>query len=358
MKILISIGTRPELIKLYPLVIELKKYKKIKTIICFTGQHDTLIKKILKDFKLKPNYRLNCKNDSGNLNILTSKLYFELDKILKKEKPDLVIVQGDTSSALVSSVAAFHNKIKIAHVEAGLRSNHLKEPFPEEFNRLVISKIANLNFAPTKNAVNNLLNENIDKKTIYLTGNTVVDALNIFKKKKCFKKIKKTFILVTCHRRENYSYYQNLIKNIKLAASKVKDIQIRILCHPGILNFRNNKKKIQELSKSSNIKIYQSLTYFEILNLIANCKFIITDSGGIQEEAPSFKKFVYVIRNYTERVEGSKKGISKLISIKNNQVYREIIKNYKKKGLFDKKKFNPYGNGKAAKFISKILKKI
>ena len=360
MKILIFIGTRPELIKLYPLILELKKDKSKKIKICFTGQHDFLLKKILKEFKVNPNYILRCKNNTGNLNILSSKLYKKSDEILKKENPNLVIVQGDTTSSLVCSISAFHNKIKIAHVEAGLRTNSITEPFPEEFNRLTIAKVANFHFAPTVRAVNNLIRENIKKKNIFLTGNTVVDAIKIFKKKKKIKSnlSEKNFIFITCHRRENYINYKKLIENIIITAKRLKTVQIKFLTHPGVLKFKNIKKKIFDLNKYSNVKIYYHLSYFQCLSLISNSNFIISDSGGIQEEAPSFKKFVFVIRNYTERLESIENKVSKFVKFENNEIFKIIKKNNNLKNLYKKNIKNPYGDGLASKRIKKVIDKI
>lgn len=360
MKILIFIGTRPELIKLYPLILEFRKDKSKKIKICFTGQHDFLLRKILKEFKINPSYKLRCKNNAGNLNILSSKLYQKSDQIIKKERPNLVIVQGDTTSSLVCSIVAFHNKIKIAHVEAGLRSHSIKEPFPEEFNRLTIAKIADFHFAPTKRAVKNLIRENVEKKNIFLTGNTIVDALEIFKTQKKIKKIKKEqgFIFVTCHRRENYANYEKLIENILIAVKTFKTLQIRFLTHPGILRFKNIKKKLLNLNKNSNVKIYYQLSYFQCMSFISNSKFIISDSGGIQEEAPSFKKFVFVIRNYTERIESIENKVSKLIKFENNEIFQNIKKNYNSKNLYKKKIKNPYGDGMASRRIKKVIDKI
>ncbi len=355
MKIIIFIGTRPEAIKLYPLILELKKQKTFKIKVCFTGQHDFLLKKVLKDIKIIPNFKLISKTKDSNLNVLTSKLYNNINKVINKTKPDLCIVQGDTTSSLVSAVASFHNKIKVAHIEAGLRTYNNLEPFPEEFNRKTISLISEFNFAPTQNAKKNLINENINKDKIYVTGNTIVDAVNILKKKYLFKKKdSKKFILVTCHRRENHKNFDKLLKNLLLVIKK-KDLYIVLVTHPGILKYKRNLDNLKKIKKNKKIKIYSKLSYLETLQLIYNSHFIVSDSGGIQEEAPSFKKFILILRNYTERVESINLKISKLVSFNNLNIFKNITYFSNKKNLFPKTISNPYGDGKAAKRIVKIL---
>jgi len=355
MKIVIFIGTRPEAIKLYPLIIELKKEKSFNVKICFTGQHDFLLQKVLNEIKIRPNFKLICKTKDANLNMLTSKLYKKIDKVIKNYKPDLCIVQGDTTSSLVAAIASFHNKIKIAHIEAGLRTHNNQEPFPEEFNRKTISLISDLNFAPTNNAKKNLLDEKISKDKIYVTGNTVVDAVNILKKKFLFKKKdKKKFILVTCHRRENYKNFDTLLKNLLLVVKK-NDLRIVLVTHPGILKYKKNSKNLEKIKTNKKIKVYSKLSHLETLQLIYHSHFIVSDSGGIQEEAPSFKKFILILRNYTERIEGINLKISKLISFNNLNIFKNITYFSEKKNLFPKNIPNPYGDGKAAKRIAKIL---
>lgn len=357
MKIIIFIGTRPEAIKLYPLIIELKKEKSFSIKICFTGQHDFLLHKVLKEIKIKPNFKLNCKSKDANLNLLTSKLYKKIDGVIKNYKPDLSIVQGDTTSSLVAAITSFHNKIKVAHIEAGLRTYNNQEPFPEEFNRKTISLISELNFAPTNNAKKNLLHEKIDKNKIYVTGNTIVDAVKILKKKYLFKKKdSKKFILVTCHRRENYKNFDILLKNLLLVVKK-NNLRIVLITHPGILKYKKNSKNLTKIKKNKKIKIYSKLSYLETLQLIYQSHFVVSDSGGIQEEAPSFKKFILILRNYTERIESVNLKISKLIDFHKLSIFKNITYFSKKKNLFSKNISNPYGDGKAAKRIVKILLK-
>ena len=357
MKLIIFIGTRPEAIKLYPLIVELKKEKSFNVKVCFTGQHDFLLNKVLKDIKIKPNFKLNSKTKDANLNVLTSKLYNNIDRVIKKNRPDLCIVQGDTTSSLVSAIASFHNKIKVAHIEAGLRTYDNHQPFPEEFNRKTISLISEFNFAPTENAKKNLLRENINRDKIYVTGNTIVDAVNILKKKYLFKKKEnKRFILVTCHRRENHKNFNKLLKNLLLVVKK-NNLNIVLVTHPGILKYKKNSENLKKIKKNKKIKIYSKLSYLQTLQLIYNSYFIVSDSGGIQEEAPSFKKFVLILRNYTERVESLNLKISKLISFSNLNIFKNISYFSKRKNLFSKTIPNPYGDGKAAKRIVKILLK-
>lgn len=363
-KILISFGTRPEIIKLYPIINELKKNKKFSVKLLNTGQHKELLDPFIKLFKLKINYKFKSLNKKQNLTVLSSKILVNLNTVFNKEKFDFLIVQGDTISTTMSSISAYLNKIKIIHVESGLRSHNMNAPWPEEFNRKLVSIISDLNFVPTIQNKKNLQKENI-QKNIYKVGNSIVDSLklilkNIEKKKnkiKLLKKFKfldskKKLIIITGHRRENFSKnYDEIIQAIN-SISKNDSLQILFISHfnPFVRIFQ---KKIQ---KNDNIKIINPLNYDEFIFLLSNSYFIISDSGGIQEEAPTLKKPLIVTRDVTERQEAIKNGTAVLATNKKKiiSIVKKLITN---KNFYSKfiKKNNPFGNGNTSVLINKIL---
>lgn len=370
-KILISFGTRPEAIKLAKLIYQLKKNKNFKIKICLSGQHDEMLYQVLNLYKIKPDYDLKVMKTNQTLNLLASKILKKLNNVLISFKPDLLLVHGDTTTAYISSLAAFQNKIKVGHIEAGLRTYNLQSPYPEEFNRKSIGVIADINYAPTKTSVENLKRENISNNKIIFTGNTIIDTLKYSNKillnnKKILDKIKKRFsyinnkkklILVTSHRRENYGKgIENICSALKEIVKKNHNIEIIFPVHlnPKINLIVNNK-----LGNIENIYLVNPLDYFSFIYLMKLSYLILTDSGGIQEEAPYFNKPVLVLRNETERPEAKNFGGSLLVGTNVNKIFKNVIKLVKNKKLYNKmsKIKNPYGDGKATNRIINHLTK-
>lgn len=370
-KILISFGTRPEAIKLAKLIYQLKKNKNFKIKICLSGQHDEMLYQVLNLYKIKPDYDLKVMKTNQTLNLLASKILKKLNNVLISFKPDLLLVHGDTTTAYISSLAAFQNKIKVGHIEAGLRTYNLQSPYPEEFNRKSIGVIADINYAPTKTSVENLKRENISNNKIIFTGNTIIDTLKYSNKillnnKKILNKIKKRFsyinnkkklILVTSHRRENYDKgIENICSALKEIVKKNHNIEIIFPVHlnPKINLIVNNK-----LGNIENIYLVNPLDYFSFIYLMKLSYLILTDSGGIQEEAPYFNKPVLVLRNETERPEAKNFGGSLLVGTNVNKIFKNVIKLVKNKKLYNKmsKIKNPYGDGKATNRIINHLTK-
>ena len=370
-KILISFGTRPEAIKLAKLIYQLKKNKNFKIKICLSGQHDEMLYQVLNLYKIKPDYDLKVMKTNQTLNLLASKILKKLNNVLISFKPDLLLVHGDTTTAYISSLAAFQNKIKVGHIEAGLRTYNLQSPYPEEFNRKSIGVVSDINYAPTKRSVENLKRENISNNKIIFTGNTIIDTLKysnkiLFNNKKILNKIKKRFsyinnkkklILVTSHRRENYGKgIENICSALKEIVKKNHNIEIIFPVHlnPKINLIVNNK-----LGNIENIYLVNPLDYFSFIYLMKLSYLILTDSGGIQEEAPYFNKPVLVLRNETERPEAKKFGGSLLVGTDVNKIVKNVSNLVKNKKLYYKmsKIKNPYGDGKATDRIINHLTK-
>ena len=372
-KILMIFGTRPEAIKMAPVFNELNDDFDVK--ICVTGQHDSMLHQVLNIFDLKPDFDLKIMKPNQKLSKLSSDLLEKLDNILEKVNPDIVLVHGDTSSCLCASLTAFYNNIPVCHVEAGLRTHDVHSPFPEEFNRQVTSKIASLHFAPTPLNKQNLIDENVDQKNIYITGNTVIDALKFIAnridknqtikhklqssiyKTLGFKFDKSKFVLITGHRRENFGQgFNNICKGIRKIAKEFNEVKF---VYPVHLNPNVVKPVTELLGNVSNIILCDPLEYEEFVLLMKESYLILTDSGGIQEEAPFFNVPVLVMRDKTERVEALDAGTVKLVGTDSYNIY-ESMKNlllnsseYKK--MSNSK--NPYGVGDSALTIKKILKR-
>ena len=372
-KILIIFGTRPEAIKMFPVINELNKNKKYFDFkICLTGQHKQMLKQVLDFFKIKPHLNIKVMKKNQSLENLTSNIIKKIGIVIKKIKPDLILVHGDTTSSLATALASYYNKVKVAHIEAGLRTNNLYSPWPEEINRSLISKIAQIHFAPTQIAKKNLKNEGIDKSKILVTGNTVIDTLliasnKVFKSKNIMRKLEKKFsyikknkriILVTGHRRENFGKdFVNIFKSLKYIAEKNKNI---IIIYPVHLNPKVLIPANKILGKVTNIKLIKPLDYISFIYLMHKSYLIVTDSGGIQEEAPTLKIPVLVTRKNTERPEALKIGSAKLIGTNPKIIIKTINKLLNEKKSYKKmlSLYNPYGNGHAAKENSKLFKKI
>jgi len=382
-KILIVFGTRPEAIKLAPVIKEIRECSFLESVVCVFRQHNKMLSQILKIFDIKPDYDLKITLSDESLfskkvnifkrikNLIVSGFSFlKFFQILKKEKPDILVVQGDTSTAFLAAFFAYHFKIKIAHIEAGLRTYDKYHPFPEEMNRQLISRLADWHFVPTIQAKNNLLKEGISEEKIFLTGNTSIDALLMVKEKvlKNEKKYETSFlkkyninfgnkkiILVTVHRRESFGEgLKNIFSAIKEIVQKRDDIEI---IYPVHLNPNVYYLAYELLNNIPNLHLIDPLEYDEFVFLMTKSYLILTDSGGIQEEAPSLKKPVLVIRDKTERQEGVEAKVAKIIGRNKEDIVRETLllldddDAYYKMTLGD----NLYGDGKAAKRIVEVF---
>jgi len=372
-KILILFGTRPEAIKLAPVIQELIKQKRFKTIVCSTGQHREMLNQVLELFQIKVDYDLDLMKPNQDLFDITINSTEKLKRIFRELKPDLLIVQGDTTTAFISALSAFYSKVKIGHIEAGLRSYNIFSPYPEEANRRFISTITDLHFAPTEGARNNLIKEGISKNHIWVTGNTVIDAL--FKIKKLLNnpdtKIRtekrlseivpdnffnKKFILITMHRREKFGEeLENILLMLKNLAKQYDDLNF---IYPVHLNPNVLKPAREILHNIKNLFLIQPLDYLNFIYLMSRCYFILSDSGGIQEECFVFQKPIIVMRDVTERNEAIEAGYAflagnDLTNIKNkfSMIYKKLQKG---ENLFNTS--NPFGNGTASKRIVRILK--
>jgi UDP-N-acetylglucosamine 2-epimerase (non-hydrolysing) len=375
MKTIVAIfGTRPEAIKMAPVILKLQTMsKKLRTIVCVTAQHREMLDQVLDIFQIKPDYDLGIMKQNQSLFDVTVQGLKRLEGILKKEKPDIILVQGDTTTTFIASLAAYYLKIKIGHIEAGLRTKDKFNPFPEEINRRLTDCLADLFFVHTKKAKQNLLREGADKGKIFVTGNTVVDALLMIVKKQKNKKIqkeieqrllldygisfdnKKKLILVTGHRRESFGTdFDNICKGLKKIALHYKDVEI---IYPVHLNPHVQKPVRKILSGLENVHLIEPMDYFTFVWLMNRADLILTDSGGIQEEAPSLGKPVLVMRKKTERTEGIEVGTAKLVGTDSEKIYSETRRLLENNRLYEMmaKADNPYGDGKATERIVTAL---
>jgi len=367
-KILIVFGTRPEAIKMAPVVKAFKNdTENFETKVCVTAQHREMLDQVLDFFSIIPDYDLNLMKPDQNLHNLTADIIVETKNVLEDFKPDYVFVHGDTTTSMAVALASFYSGSKVCHVEAGLRTHNKLSPFPEEINRQITGRIADLHFAPTELSKQNLIKENIPEKNIFITGNTVIDALlegvKIVKNRKfdSIEKLKnvvdnkREFILVTGHRRENHGQgFQNIIAALKEIAGKYPEMDI---IYPVHLNPKVKIPVNNELGNISNIKLIEPQPYEAFIWLMSNCKLIITDSGGVQEEAPSLGKPVLVMRDTTERPEAVDAGTVILTGANTNKIISntiELIENNKKYIAMSSIN-NPYGNGSASIHIVRSL---
>ncbi|NCS88260.1 MAG: UDP-N-acetylglucosamine 2-epimerase [Ignavibacteria bacterium CG2_30_36_16] len=370
-KILTIFGTRPEAIKLAPIILKLKTENSIESIICSTGQHKEMLNQVLEIFSMKSDIDLNLMKPNQSLAALSISGLKHISEVLNEFKPDLLLVQGDTTTAFISALAAYYLKVNVGHVEAGLRSYNLNSPYPEEANRRFISIIAKYHFAPTGIAYNNLINEGVLPQHVYVTGNTVVDALEGAKKRMSLmeKEIEesfyrllnksffdKEFVLITLHRREKFgSEFAELFHTLKELSTENPDINF---IYPVHLNPNVSLPVKEILGDVKNIFLTPPLDYLKFLFLMSKCSFIMTDSGGIQEECYVFSKPVMVLRDVTERMEAIDAGYGFLVGSNSSNVKRvfyeikeKLLESY---NFFSSK--NPFGDGKAAERIIDILK--
>ena len=366
-KIISVFGTRPEAIKMAPLVKKMETNPNIISKVLVTGQHRQMLDSVLEIFDIKPDFDLNIMKHGQTIQDITSKVMYGVCDIIKNNfTPDLLLVHGDTSTSFSSALGAFYEKIPVGHVEAGLRTGNIYSPYPEEMNRKLIGSLSTYHFAPTTNNKNNLLKENISEKSIIVTGNTVIDALHSvidinydFSTDENLKKVdfNKKLILLTCHRRENWGKpMENIFDAINKVAEENQEIQIIYPVHmnPQIVKLANEKLT------QSNIVLIEPLEYVEFANLINKSHLILTDSGGLQEEAPSLGKPVLVLRTETERPEAVEAGTVKGIGVEYENVYKEIDSILNNKNEYDKMSnaVNPYGDGKACDRIIEFIENL
>ena len=360
MKIIVVFGTRPEAIKMCPLIKEIKRRENVNCIVCVTGQHKEMLDQVLDVFKITPDYNFSIMKKNQTLYDITYLVMDGMKKVLKQEKPDVVLVHGDTTTTFAAALACFYEKIPVGHVEAGLRTYNIYSPFPEEFNRQAVDIVSSYYFAPTERSRQNLLKEGKDVSKIYVTGNTAIDALKTTVSQECNLEWKSwsensRLLLLTAHRRENLGKpLENIFKAIKEIVEKHDDVKVIYPIHynPQVRECAN---KI--LGEEERVKLIDPLNVVEFHNLINISYLILTDSGGIQEEAPSLGKPVLVLRDTTERPEGVEAGTLRLVGTNKNAICREVEKllndeeEYKK--MSETK--NPYGDGNASKRIVDIL---
>ena len=362
-KVVVVFGTRPEAIKMCPVINELRSRKGIKTIVCVTAQHRQMLDQVLETFNVFPDYDLNIMKDSQSLFDITINILDKIKDVLMKESPDLVLVHGDTTTAFSSSLACFYLKIPVGHIEAGLRTHNITSPYPEEFNRQGISIIANYNFAPTEAAKQNLLLENKREESIFVTGNTVIDALKTTVKESYHHPIfdwvgNNRLILITAHRRENLGQpMRNMFKAIKCVLDEYEDVRA---IYPIHLNPEVRSIASEVFGNDEKIMIIEPLDVLDFHNFMNRSYLILTDSGGIQEEAPSLGKPVLVMRDTTERPEGVSAGTLRLVGTNEDTIYKEFVTLLNDKEEYDKmsKASNPYGDGFASVRIADVIESI
>ena len=362
-KVMSIFGTRPEAIKMAPLVKELERRKEIESIVCVTAQHREMLDQVLNTFDIKPDYDLNIMKQGQSLADVTTRALVGLEEVIKKVKPDIVLVHGDTTTTFAGALAAFYNQVAIGHVEAGLRTYDKYSPYPEEMNRQMVDRLSDMYFAPTEISKDNLLKENIDESKIYITGNTAIDAMsttvdeNYTHPELDWINAGERMILLTAHRRENLGEpMRHIFRAIKRVVDEFSDVKV---IYPIHMNPKVREVANEVFGDADRVKLIEPLEVFDFHNFQNKSYIILTDSGGIQEEAPSLGKPVLVLRDTTERPEGIKAGTLKLVGTDEDVIYEET-----KKLLLDKKEYekmskasNPYGDGHASeRIVDAIIK--
>jgi UDP-N-acetylglucosamine 2-epimerase (non-hydrolysing) len=359
-KVMLVFGTRPEAIKICPLIKELARSERLQTVVCVTGQHRQMLDQVLSCFNVKPDYDLEIMKDGQTLFDITIRILDQIRIVLQKEKPDVVLVHGDTSTTFTTALACFYLKIPVGHVEAGLRTYDIQSPYPEEFNRQAVGIIAKYHFAPTETARDNLLREGKNKESIYVTGNTVIDALKTTVKTGYRHPLLdwaagSRLILLTAHRRESFGIpLHQMFRAIRRIADETEDIKV---IYPVHMNLEVRKAVDEELRYHERIRIVEPLDVVDFHNILAHSYLVLTDSGGIQEEAPSLGVPVLVMRNITERREGIDAGTLKLVGTKESGIYaafKDLLINKDEYCRMAQSK-NPYGDGQACRRIVDIL---
>lgn len=365
-KVISVFGTRPEAIKMSPLVKALEEYSEFfESKVIVTAQHREMLDQVLEIFDIKPDYDLNIMKHNQTLADVTGSVVKGVCEILKKERPDLLLVHGDTTTTFSAALAAFYNQVKIGHIEAGLRSGNKYSPFPEEMNRTLTGRLCDYHFSPTIGNKKNLIKENIDKSTIFITGNTVIDALmSVVDESYIFNDSvldninfkDKRIILLTAHRRENLGEpMRNIFYAVKQLVEEFKNIEI---IYPMHLNPKVRQPAIDILGGIDRVHLIEPLEYVPFANLISKVYLVMTDSGGIQEEAPALGKPVLVLRRETERPEAVEAGTVKIVGTEKDDIFNEASKLLKNENLYNEmaNAVNPYGNGTASKKIVEIIK--
>ena len=366
LKVMSVIGTRPEAIKMAPVIKSLVNYpEEVESVVCVTAQHREMLDQALRIFAIVPDYDLNLMNPNQSLSLLTANILTALDNVMISEKPDWVLVQGDTTTAMVASLVAYYHRIKLGHVEAGLRTNDKFQPFPEEINRRITDILADAYFAPTQNSRMNLLKEGICSESIVVTGNTVIDALMMISQRIADQPLdsrlstslqNRLLVLVTVHRRESFGKpLEDICNALSRIASAYPD-KIQIV-YPVHLNPNVRKTVYEILSGIPNISLIEPVNYEELVGLMSNAYLILTDSGGIQEEAPSLHKPVLVLRDVTERPEAIEAGAAKLIGTDADRIYSETVRLIEEPESYFRMSnaINPYGDGQASQRIVQFL---
>lgn len=359
-KVMLIFGTRPEAIKMCPLVNELRKRKSIETVVCVTGQHREMLDQVLKTFKVEPNYDLSIMKPGQTLFDITTGILEKIREVLQKEKPDVVLVHGDTSTTFVAALACFYLQIPVGHVEAGLRTYNIYSPYPEEFNRQAVGIVAKYHFAPTELAKRHLLNEGKDASAVYVTGNTVIDAMKYtvvdnYHHQELDWVGTDRMIFITAHRRENLGApMHHMFRAIRRVLDEHSDVKA---IYPIHMNPIVRKAADEELSGCDRIHIIEPIEVFDCHNFEARCFLCLTDSGGIQEECPAYGKPVLVMRDTTERPEGVSAGTLKLVGTSEETIYEWFTKLLDDPNEYAKMAHaaNPYGDGHACKRIADIL---
>lgn len=359
-KVMLVFGTRPEAIKMCPLVNELKGRTGIRTVVCVTGQHRQMLDQVLETFGVEPDYDLSIMKDRQTLFDITTNILNRIKEVLEKEKPDVVLVHGDTSTTFVTALACFYLQIPVGHVEAGLRTYNICSPYPEEFNREAVSIISQYNFAPTAMSRDNLLREGKNPDSIYITGNTAIDALKTtvrddYKNEHLDWAADSRLIMITAHRRENLGVpMRHMFRAIRRVMEEHKDIKA---IYPIHMNPVVRAEADEELRGCDRIRIIEPLDVLDFHNFLSRSYLILTDSGGIQEEAPSLGKPVLVMRDTTERPEGIAAGTLKLVGTDEEVIYNNFSELLTDKAIYDtmSKASNPYGDGFASERIADIL---
>lgn len=365
MKVMSVFGTRPEAIKMAPLVKKLNADPEVESVLCVTAQHREMLDQVLALFELVPDYDLNIMKPNQTLSMITANVLKGIEEVLLKEKPDIVLVHGDTSTTFAAALAAFYQQIPVGHVEAGLRTYDKYSPFPEEMNRVLTTHLTEMHFAPTAGNQENLLREGVDPEIIYVTGNTVIDALLEVAGKpyefedETLKNIdfeKKRVITVTCHRRENLGeYMENIFSAIRDIAEQFEDVEV---VYPVHLNPKVREKAGRILGDCSRVHLIDPLSYQPFVNLMAKSYFIITDSGGMQEEAPSLGKPVLVVRKETERPEAVQAGTVRLAGVERSTIFDLAHSLLTDPSCYAEmaEAVNPYGDGHTSERIVEALK--
>lgn len=364
LKVMTVFGTRPEGIKMAPIVKVMENTEEIENIVCVTAQHREMLDQVLDIFKIKPDYDLNIFKAGQTLTGITTKALEGLEKVIVETRPDLLLVQGDTTTVFAGALAAFYQKVKVGHVEAGLRSGNLYSPYPEEANRKLTGIVTNFHFAPTDESRENLLREGYPEEKIFITGNTVIDALfHVVKEDYIFEDSllngidfeNKRVILLTSHRRENIGKpMENIFTAIDEITRKYEDVEVVFPVH---LNPKVRDIAHKVFDGNENIHLVEPLDYEPFTNLMSKSHIVVTDSGGLQEEAPSLGKPVLVVREETERPEGIEAGTAKLVGTSKENISKELDLLLSNKEEYKKmaNAVNPYGDGKASERIVKVI---